>query len=122
MELRRLGDLLGEKKITVNLKEMKDSSVRLYVRIDVQFTIYFIQWDGKPFLKVYINRGHGYDYKGQKQSELENQRCRKAKFQILKAFAEKYIPEVGLEQYGTWENVKLYPTEGQVKINIGELI
>lgn len=122
MELRALGDLLGERKISVNLKEMKDNSVRLYVRIDVQFTIYFIQWDGKPFLKVYINRGYGYDYKGQKQSDLENQRCRKAKFEILKQFREKFIPEVKLEQYDTWEDAKLSPTEGQVKINIGELI
>jgi len=78
MELRRLGDLLSEKKVSVNLKDMKDGSTRLYVRVDVQFTIYFIQWDGRPFLKVYIARPYGFDYKGLKQSELENERCKNA--------------------------------------------
>jgi len=122
MELRRLGDLLKEARVSVNLKEMKDKSARLYVRIDEQFTIYFIQWDGNPFLRVYINRGYGFDYKGHKQSELENQRCRKAKFEILRQFRETYIPQVILEQYSSWEDVKLSPTEGLVKINIGALI
>lgn len=122
MDLRELGDLLKERKISVNLKQMKDKSMRLYVRIDFQFTIYFIEWDGVPFLKVYINHGHGYDYKGIKQSELENERCRKAKHEILRQFKEKYIPEAQLEHYSEWSEVKLYPTEGQVKINIGALI
>ena len=122
MDLRTLGDLMKKRKVSVNLKEMKDKSMRLYVRIDVQFTIYFVQWDGMPFLKVYINHGHGHDYKGLKQSELENERCRKAKHQILKLFKQKYIPEAQLEEYSEWNDVKLYPTEGQVKINLGELI
>jgi hypothetical protein len=118
MKLEKLRDLLKANNVSVNLKEMKDESMRLYVRLDKQFTIYFIEWDEEPFLKVYIARSYGFDYRGLKQSDLENDRCKVAKLEVLQQLKAFGID--GLEEYSDWQSVKLGPTQGCFMMKLGE--
>ncbi|WP_139093286.1 hypothetical protein [Delftia sp. JD2] len=121
MKLQELQTRLTEKKINSTYSKISNEFVnqeRVYLNINKQFLVYFIQFDDKPFLKVYIQRPKNFDFKNIKQSELETERCKKAKLQFLNAikFLESGIQN--LEEYENWNDVQLSPKSEGIKIEV----
>lgn len=119
--LETLAAKFDEKNIRATYKKIKTEKVeqeRLYVELNKQFNIYFIEFEKKPFLKVYIARPKGFDYVGIKQSDEETLRCKKAKLQIITFINNSQIEIANLEKYDKAENVLLSPKSNKVQIEI----
>ena len=110
------------KKRLNNGKEFVDN--RLYCNFHEQFINYFIVFENKPFLKTYIARPKGFDFVGQKQSDLETQRCKKAKRQFLnalrKSLIENHLSIENLEHYEKDDDVIISPKSTKIKFNFDE--
>ncbi|MBC7747708.1 MAG: hypothetical protein H7Z76_03855 [Methylotenera sp.] len=119
--LKKIEEQLNEKEIKSNLKKINTEKInqeRVYVNINKQFLIYFVEFEKKPFLKVFIQRPAGFDYSGVKQSELETERCKKAKQQILLFIRNHGVEIENLENYTDEKTVLLVPTSTKKKIDI----
>ena len=121
MKLEDLQIKLNEKKITATYSKLNNEFVkqeRVYLNINEQFQVYFIKAKEKPFLKVYIQRPKGFDFKNIKQSDLETEKCKKAKFQFLAMFKKLELDIENLEEYENWSSVLLSPKSDSLKINV----
>ena len=121
MKLQELQIKLSEKEISATYKKISNEHLnqeRVYLNINKQFQVYFIEFDKKLFLKVYIQRPADFDYKGIKQSDLETERCKKAKLQILLFLKNLDLKIEDLETYEKWNDVLLAPKSNKKKIEI----
>ena len=121
MKLQDLQTKLIEKKIYASYVKLNNEHIkqeRVYLNINEQFQVYFINFKEKPFLKVYIARPKDFDYKNIKQSELETERCKKAKLQFLMALKNLALGIEDLESYEKWDDVLLSPKSDNVKFEI----
>lgn len=119
--LENLAETLNLKSIDSSFKSIKNEHIaqdRVYLNLNKQYQIYFIEFENKPFLKVYIQRAKGFDYKNVKQSELETEQCKKAKLQILQFLKNQNVEIDNLETYDKQENVLLVPKSSKKKIEI----
>ncbi|PMP82258.1 MAG: hypothetical protein C0175_03915 [Caldisericum exile] len=121
MKLQELQEQLSEKEFSATYKKISNDTVkqeRVYLNVNKQYQVFFIDFEDKPFLKVYIKRPEGFDFKNIKQSELETEMCKKAKFQILKLIRNQQVEIKNLEAYEKWEDVLIAPKSGKKKIEI----
>lgn len=119
--LKEIENQLTDKEIKANLKLINNDATkqeRVYLNINKQFLVYFIEFEKKPFLKVYIQRPEGFDFKGVKQSDLETERCKKAKFQILNFLKTNLVEIENIESYADETQVILSPKSTKKKIEI----
>jgi hypothetical protein len=121
MKLQELQPKLLSKKISASYTSLNNEFVkqeRLYLNIHEQFQVYFVSFQEKPFLKVYIQRPKDFDFRNIKQSTLETERCKKAKLQFLSALKNLELGIDGLESYEKWEDVLLSPKSDSIKFEI----
>lgn len=119
--LEQLTEKLNLKSIDSTFKAIENEHIkqeRVYLNLNKQYQIYFIMFEDKPFLKVYIQRAKGFDYKNIKQSDLETEQCKKAKLQILLFLKNQEVEIKDLETYDKQENVLLVPKSSKKKIEI----
>ena len=119
--LEQLTEKLNLKSIDSTFKSIENEHIkqeRVYLNLNKQYQIYFIMFEDKPFLKVYIQRAKGFDYKNIKQSDLETEQCKKAKLQILLFLRNQEVEIKDLEIYDKQENVLLVPKSSKKKIEI----
>lgn len=119
--LEQLQTELSDKKISVTYKKIKTEKLeqeRVYMNLDKQFLTYFICYEDKLFLKVYIARPQGFDFTGIKQSPEETERCKKAKVKILEFMRKEKATTLTLENYESWEKVNLSPTSSKWKLKL----
>lgn len=119
--LEQLTEKLNLKSIDSTFKSIENEHIkqeRVYLNLNKQYQIYFIMFEDKPFLKVYIQRAKGFDYKNIKQSDLETEQCKKAKLQILLFLRNQEVEIKDLEVYDKQENVLLVPKSSKKKIEI----
>ena len=119
--LEQLEKDLKSKLISAKLKLINTENInqsRVYVNLDKQFQTYFIEFEEKLFLKVYIQRMKGYDFSGLKQSDLETERCRKAKLNMLMFLRTQEIMLDKLETSNSVEEILISPKSQNIKISL----
>ncbi|MBU9553879.1 hypothetical protein [Burkholderia multivorans] len=100
MKLTELETKLNEKDfdckfIKINNKTIKQD--RLYLSIDKNYQIYFVDVDSQIFMNVFIQKPKDFDFSNYKQSDDEKAKCRGAKFKVLNILKNEGID--GLEAY-----------------------
>lgn len=124
MKLKDLETKLVEKDFDVKFVKVDTDKVkqeRIYLNLDKSFSTYFIDFEGKLFLYVYINRPKGFDYSkikelGEEVLNEESSKCRSAKMKILNILKQEGIE--GVEFYGNESDVQLKPVSKKKKIEL----
>ena len=119
--LEQLEKQLEEKRISAKFKSINTEKInqeRVYVNLDKAFQTYFIEFENKLFLKVYIQRAKGFNFSGIKQSELETERCIKAKLAMLIFMRNQNIMNESLETATTIDEISISPKSSKVKLDL----
>lgn len=124
MKLKELETKLVEKDFDakiVKINSDKTEQERIYLNLDKAFSTYFIEFEAKPFLYVYINRPKGFDYSkikelGEEKLNEESSKCKNAKFKILNILKQEGIE--GIEFYENESDVPLKPVSKKKKIEL----
>ncbi len=124
MKLKDLETKLVEKDFDVKFVKVDTDKVkqeRIYLNLDKAFSTYFIDFEGKPFLYVYISRQKGFDYStiktfSEEVLNEENSKCRSAKLKILNILKQEGIE--GVEFYENESDVPLKPASKKKKIEL----
>lgn len=121
MDLQKLQEELDSMSYSTSLKQVineakKTAETRLYLNISREVTSYFIIFESKPFLKVFIQRPKDFNYAGYKQTEDDNTKCKNAKFKILNALSDSGIS--GIEHYNSSDETQITPKSSAKKIDL----
>ncbi|MDN8026740.1 hypothetical protein QZN10_39665 [Burkholderia contaminans] len=108
MKLTELETKLGEKDfdckfVKINNKTIKQD--RLYLSVDKNYQIYFVDVEGQIFMNVFVQKPKDFDFKNYKQSDEEKEKCRSAKFKVLNILKQEGID--GIENYASESDVLL---------------
>ncbi|ABO55665.1 hypothetical protein LA345_16080 [Burkholderia vietnamiensis] len=109
MKLTELETKLNEKQFECKLVKINNKTIkqdRLYLSIDKNYSIYFIDVDSKIFMNIFVSRPKDFDFSNYKQSDEEKAKCRGAKFKVLNILKNEGID--GLETYANESDVLLY--------------
>lgn len=119
--LEQLQTELETKDISASYRKIKNEKIeqeRVYMNLDKKFLTYFILYENKLFLKVYIARPQGFNFTGIKQSQDETDRCKKAKLKLLEFIKENAVTSFELEAYENWNTVNLSPKSSKAKLDL----
>jgi hypothetical protein len=105
----KLEEELEQRGYQATYVEHPQAGNKVYLDIDKKFTLYFAEYEKRCFLYVFINRPK--DFEGDKKhTEEERQRCKEAKFKVLKLLNDEGITEI--EKCESIENVLFSPQKG----------
>ncbi|MEX3628398.1 MAG: hypothetical protein VB138_01850 [Burkholderia sp.] len=122
MNMKQLQEDLEQKNLSAKFVHIKNSTTdqqRVYLNVNSNFDIYFIGFESRLFLHVWVKRPKDFDPTVSKSAEEEAKELavrRKAKFTLLTKFKELGIEKI--EEYSSESEVNLKPKTQKLKLDL----
>jgi len=122
MNMKQLQEDLEQKNLSAKFVHIKNSTTdqqRVYLNVNPNFDIYFIEFESKLFLHVWVKRPKDFYPTVSKSAEEEAKELgvrRKAKFTLLAKFKELGIEK--LEEFSSESEVNLKPKTQKLKLDL----